>query len=73
MSKSIDHGDAESIGSSKKLTEEEVEISQTSTDRDVSLLLNHSICSEEDFLTDVKRSRPQRIFTMSPNQSANMS
>ena len=37
--------------------EEEKAESETSTIRDASMILDHSVASEEDFLTDVKRKK----------------
>ena len=39
------------------ITEEERAESETSTIRDASMILDHSVASEEDFLTDVKRKK----------------
>lgn len=47
-----------SMAESCSLTQEELrEVSETSTNRDVSMVLNHSILSQEDFLVDIKTKR----------------
>ena len=38
--------------------EESKQESETSTNRDISMVLNHSIQSEEDFLVDLKQKKP---------------
>ena len=42
-----------------QISQEEVQQSETSTNRDVSMVLNHSILSEEDFLVDLKQTKPR--------------
>ena len=48
-----------SIDLTKEEDEKEADedLSDTSTVRDISMIINHSICSEEDFLRDIKSQR----------------
>ena len=52
-----------SILDSVSISEEELkQVSETSTNRDVSMVINHSILSEEDYLIDLKNNKNMSSF-----------